>query len=93
MHKDKLLRYVIPAQKKFSKMYKDQELGLVAIASEYVQVTEYKFKNILDQFPGKLNYVSRKLNNDDFHLEMVVGGVVFVTVGTRKELEKAGLTP
>lgn len=92
MYQDKLLRYAIPAQKKFAKMYNSHEFGLVAIANSYVQVTEDKFKNILDQFDGELNYISRKVK-DHFHLEMKLDGVIFVTVGTRRELEKAGLTP
>ena len=88
---DKLLRYAIPAQKKFKKMYENYEDGLIGVCSDYVQITEEKFADIFKQFNGELNYTSRKGFND-YHLEMKIDGVLFVTVGSKQELRKVGLS-
>lgn len=91
MYKDKLLRYAIPAQKKFAKMYNNYEDGLVAITDRYVQITEEKFADIFKQFNGELNYTIRKMSGDSYEAAMIIDKVPFITVGTKKELKKAGL--
>lgn len=92
MYTDKLLRYAIPAQKKFKKMYDNYEDGLIAICADYVQVTEEKFKHLVDQFQGEIQWSCRKLGTEgEYHLEMNIDGCVFVAVATMKEMKKVGL--
>lgn len=88
---DKFLHYAIPAQKKFKKWYEEYDDGLISICSDYVQVTEEKFADLFKQFNGELNYTARK-SFKQYHLEMRIDGVLFMTVGSKEELEKVGFS-
>ena len=84
------LKYTIPAQKKFKKVYDNSNSGLISISDSYVQVTEEKMKEIVDGFQGEIEYTTRKITGG-YEISIVVDEVNFITVGTKQELQKVNL--
>ena len=90
MNIQSFMKYTISAQKKFEKIYNNEDSGLIAITDCYVQVTEKKMKEIVDAFQGEIEYTTRKIING-YEVSIIIDKVNFLTVGTKKELQKVKL--
>jgi len=84
MTNEQFLKYVIPAQKKFKKMYNNEDAGVLNIDANYVQISEQRFKELVNEYK---NYSHSKLGDNWYQVSIMINDIEFISVGTKQEFK------
>lgn len=91
MNTKDFVEYAIKAQRKFSDLYNDESLGLIAIGETGIQVTEQEFKRIIDSYSVLYKVSTFSLDIFPLIATTTIEGVEIYTIGTKQEFQDVGL--